>query len=166
MNNKVVLLVGAILVAIGIFRPDFSNLLPKPGPVVVDTQTVVVEEPTNPSLKEAALKVAEVIKNGEGNRKVDGLALASLYADIAMLISLDEENEVVKTTNDIREINSVSGSMMNLKLSGKYPGLSTAARELVIGAVGDDIAVLNEESRKAAVEAFNALSWGCSQGAK
>lgn len=165
MNNKIVLVVGAVLIAVGILRPDFSNLLPKPGPVVVNTD-VVVEEPTDNVLKEAALKVAQAIQNGDGNRKVDGLSLSSLYSDIAILISLDGENEVVRTTNDIREINSVSGSLMNLKLAGKYPGLSTAARELVIAAIGDDISVLNEETRKAASDAFKALAWGCAEGAK
>jgi len=55
---------------------------------------------------------------------------------------------------------------MNLKLQGKYPGLSEAARTLVVKAIGDDVAVLNEENRRAAVAAFEALAWGCQEGAK
>ena len=165
MNNKVSLVIGAVLIAIGIFRPDFSSVIPKAKPTV-DLPSVTVSEPEDPSLKEAAVKVADILKNGGPERTVDGLALAGLYGDIAKLISLDSENQVVKTTSEIREINSVAGSLMNLKLQGKYPNLAVSARELVVEALGDDIAVLNETSREKAVDAFEALSWGCFEGTK
>lgn len=165
-NNKWILVVGAVLIAVGVFKPDLSNYIPKvDGGTKVVVPAVEVAEPTDPDLLASALKVAEAVKAGE-NPKVDGLVLSGLYADIAKLVSLSGAEEVVKTTSEIREVNSVAGSLMNLKLQGKYPGLAVAARELVVKAVGDDVIVLNEENRKAAVAAFEALAWGCVEGAK
>lgn len=165
-NNKLILVVGAVLIAVGVFKPDLSNYIPKvDGGTKVEVPAVEVSEPTNPDLMASALEVAAAVKAGE-NPKVDGLALAGLYSDIAKLVSLSGADEVVRTTSEIREVNGVAGSLMNLKLQGKYPGLALAARELVVKAVGDDVMVLNEENRKAAVDAFEALAWACVEGAK
>ena len=169
MNNKVVLAIGAVLIVVGVLRPDLSSLIPSNGgndTPVVNVPEVVVEAPTEPSLKEVADELVEILKTGGEDRKVDGLNLAKLYSDIANLISLDLDNEVVKTTSEIREVNGVAGSLMNLKLKGKYPDFAQTAKKLVVTAIGDDIAVLNDETRSKAVDAFNALAWACYEGAK
>lgn len=165
MNNKLVLSVAVVLIGIGLLKPDLSNLLPKPG-VVVNTPTVEVKEPTDPAIKTVALQIVEILKNGSSDRVVDGLELSKLYSDIANLISLDEENLVVKTTSEIKEINSVAGSMMNLKLKGKYPDFALTAKELIVTVIGDEVSVLNQDSRAKAVSAFEALAWACYEGAK
>lgn len=174
MNKNVVLALGAILIAVGVFKPDLSNFLPNQG-TTVTVPEFTVEEPTDPNLMADALKVADALKDGE-DRKVDGLKLAQLYSDIANLIELDGDNEIVKTTTEIREVNSVAGTLMNLQLKGKYPNLAKAAKELVSNAVNQtdedsdnsniDVAVLNSESRAVAVSAFRALAWGCLEGSK
>jgi hypothetical protein len=163
-NKKIVLALGAVLILVGLFKPNLGSLLPKPSPVS-PTPSVEILEPNDPTLKEDALKVAEIISSGT-DKKVDGVALSELYTDIALLISLDEDNTVVKTTSEIREVNSVAGSLMNLKLKGKYPGLTEAAETLVSNVLGKDISSLNQENRKKAVDAFNALAWGCYEGSK
>jgi len=164
MNKNVILAIGAVLVAVGVFKPDFSSLLERGVPSVT-VPSVEVSEPTDPVLLADALKVSEALKGGP-NAKVDGMSLSGLYADIAKLVSLEGADEVVRTTSELVEVNSVAGSLMNLKLQGKYPGLSEAAKTLVVKAIGDDVAVLNEENRRAAVAAFEALAWGCQEGAK
>ena len=169
MNNKVVLAIGAVLIVVGVLRPDLSSLIPSNGgndTPVVNVPEVVVEAPTEPSLKEVADELVKILKAGGEDRRVDGLNLAKLYSDIASLISLDLDNEVVKTTSEIREVNGVAGSLMNLKLKGKYPDFAQTAKKLVVTAIGDDIAVLNDETRSKAVDAFNALAWACYEGAK
>lgn len=169
MNNKVVLAIGAVLIVVGVLRPDLSSLIPSNGgndTPVVNVPEVVVEAPTEPSLKEVADELVKILKAGGEDRKVDGRNLAKLYSDIASLISLDLDNEVVKTTSEIREVNGVAGSLMNLKLKGKYPEFAQTAKKLVVAAIGDDIAVLNDETRSKAVDAFNALAWACYEGAK
>ena len=169
MNNKVVLAIGAVLIVVGVLRPDLSSLIPSNGGYdtpVVNVPEVVVEAPTEPSLKEVADELVKILKAGGEDRRVDGLNLAKLYSDIASLISLDLDNEVVKTTSEIREVNGVAGSLMNLKLKGKYPEFAQTAKKLVVAAIGDDIAVLNDETRSKAVDAFNALAWACYEGAK
>lgn len=169
MNNKVVLAIGAVLIVVGVLRPDLSSLIPSNGgndTPVVNVPEVAVEVPTEPSLKEVADELVKILKAGGEDRKVDGRNLAKLYSDIANLISLDLDNEVVKTTSEIREVNGVAGSLMNLKLKGKYPDFAQTAKKLVVTAIGDDIAVLNDETRSKAVDAFNALAWACYEGAK
>lgn len=167
MNKKVVLVVGAVLIAVGIFKPDLSNLIPgNNNAPVVDNPVVQVEEPSDPALKNLADEVVAILQKGGDERKVDGLNLAKLYNDIAMIISLDEDNAIVKTTSEIREVNSVAGSLMNLNLKGKYPNLPSTAKDLVVAAVGDDVAVLNDANREQAVAAFKALAWACFEGAK
>ena len=169
MNNKVVLAIGAVLIVVGVLRPDLSSLIPSNGgndTPVVNVPEVAVEVPTEPSLKEVADELVKILKAGGEDRKVDGRNLAKLYSDIASLISLDLDNEVVKTTSEIREVNGVAGSLMNLKLKGKYPEFAQTAKKLVVAAIGDDIAVLNDETRSKAVDAFNALAWACYEGAK
>ena len=169
MNNKVVLAIGAVLIVVGVLRPDLSSLIPSNGgnnTPVVNVPEVAVEVPTEPSLKEVADELVKILKAGGEDRKVDGRNLAKLYSDIANLISLDLDNEVVKTTSEIREVNGVAGSLMNLKLKGKYPEFAQTAKKLVVAAIGDDIAVLNDETRSKAVDAFNALAWACYEGAK
>lgn len=167
MNNKVVLAIGAVLIAVGVFKPDLSNLFPggNSTPAVV-TPEVEVTEPTDPDLLVAADKITAILKTDEENRKVDGMVLASLYSDIAKLISLDKDNVIVKTTSEVREVNSVAGTLMNLQLKGRYKDLAATAKELVVGVLGDDVATLNEENRENAVAAFEALAWGCYMGAK
>jgi len=159
-------MVGAALIAIGILKPDLTSLFKLGGGTPVTVPSVdPIAEPTDPELLASALEVAKALQSGE-DAKVDAPQLAALYADIAKLISLEGADEVVRTTSEIREVNSVAGQMMNLKLKGDYPGLAVAARELVVKAVGDDVAVLNGETRESAVAAFEALAWGCQEGAK
>ena len=165
MSTRLVLVIGAILIAIGIFKPDLSKVVinNKPtNPVVV----VDVEEPTDEALKTKALAVVDALKKGSSDRKKDGLDLSALYKDLATLISLDNENLVVKTTDEIREANSVAGMIMNLDLKGKYPGLAESCNDVVVSAIGDDNLLVSPEIRTNAVAAFKALSWACNQGAK
>lgn len=166
-TNKFLLGLGAVLVVVGLFKPNLNNIIPtpfpNPSPVAPSFE---VSEPEDPALKEAALEIAAILQDGGKDHKIDGLALSSLYLDIAKLVSLDNENEVVRTTSELREVNSVAGTLMNLSLKGKYPNFASKARELVVSVLGDDIAVLNTENRTKAVEAFEALAWGCYQGAK
>jgi len=108
MNKNVVLAIGAVLVAVGVFKPDFSSLLDRGVPSVT-VPSVEVSEPTDPVLLADALKVSEALKGGP-NAKVDGMSLSGLYADIAKLVSLEGADEVVRTTSELVEVNSVAGS--------------------------------------------------------
>lgn len=172
MNKSFALVIGVVLIAVGVFKPDLSNLLPSNGGNSVVVPSVEFAEPTDPNLMASALKVADALKVGE-NHKEDGLALANLYHDIARLIELDGDDQVVKTTTEVAEVNSVAGRLMNLQLRGQYPDLAKAAKSLVVSALNGgesesdvDVAVLNAESRSVSVAAFDALAWGCFEGSK
>jgi hypothetical protein len=166
MNSKnLLLLIALLLIAIGIFKPNLNNFLDsnRPSVNVVDNLDLVA-----PSSDELLTKSKDIIKalSSNSDRKIDGKRLASLYNDMATLISLDGENEVIKNTEDIRQANRLAGLLLRLDIKGKYPDLPEAAKALIIQSVGDDNVLLNKELRENAVNGFKALAWACNEGSK
>jgi hypothetical protein len=165
MNTKTLLLALAfILIGIGLFKPNLGSLVDRPQPVVVDVAEL--SAPVREGLKTKADEVVRVLKNGDSDRKTDGKRLSSLYVDLATLVTLDGDDEVIKNTEEIRQANKLAGTMLKLDIKNKYPKLAEAAKAVIIEAIGDDSVALNKESRVQAAEGFKALAWACSQGAK
>lgn len=163
MNNKLLLVIGILLLAIGIFKPNINLPLNNPDPV---DNIVVVTPPSDEELKKTCQLVIDVLKNGSSDRKQDGKRLSELYSDLAVLIKLDGENEVIKTTEEVRQANSLSGLMLQMNIKDKYDGLPEATNTVVLKEIGDDIVPLDEDLRGKAVKAFMALSWACLEGSK
>lgn len=168
MNNKnIILIIAGLLIAIGLIKPPFiTNFLNRDAsPQVVNIEDVKVNKPTNEDL---ILKSKEVIEalSVSNDRKVDGKKLAKLYLDIATLISLDGENEVIKNTEEIRQANRLSGLMLQLDIKDKYDNLAEANQALIVHAIGDDSVPLTKDLRAKAVEGFQALAWACYEGSK
>lgn len=160
-TNLVLLLVGALLLGVGLLKPNLSNIVPN--------KTVVVEpsdlsEPSE-TLQDEADEVIKAL-SVDTDRKIDGKRLAQLYIDMATLISLDGEDQVIKNTEEVRQANRLTGLMLRLNIKGKYPELPTAAQKLVVKAIGDDQVLLNADLRAKAVEGFKALAWACNEGSK
>lgn len=163
MNNKVLLVIGGLLLLVGLIRPNINFPINNPDPV---DNIVIVVPPEDDELKQKCQTVIDALKSGDDNRKQDGKRLSDLYSDLATLIRLDKENEVVKTTEEIRQANSLAGSMLQMNLQGKYPKLADAAQSVIVSEIGDDIVPLDEELRGKAVKAFMGLSWACNEGSK
>jgi len=160
MNKNVLLIIAGLLIAIGVFKPNFSTLIS--GPQSVDT--VVFVEPKE-EYKNYTSSVVDALSS-DPDRKVDGKRLASMANDIATLISLDGENEAIKNTEEIRQINKLIGPMLKLDIKGKYPKLAQASQNLIVSAIGDDVLLLDKELRIKSSEAFMALAWAYNEGAK
>lgn len=164
MNNKALLVIGGLLIFLGLTKPDLSWLnINLPRPVVSD---IVVTEPTDAVLLAKCNGVIDSLRSGPSARTVDGKKLAELYQDLATLFSLDGENVVVTTTEEIRQANSIAGQISRLGLKDKYPDLASSSEAVVVAALGEENVPLNSTSRAKAVEAFQALSWACYQGSK
>ena len=160
MNNKTLLIVLAIiLLCVGIFKPNLGVIKPDTGPVAV----VNVVEPTDPELKVACLKVIQILQKGQPS---DAMRLSSLYSDIADLIAIDGENEIIKNTEEIRQTNRLSGLLLRLDIKNKYVGLAEAAQKVIILGMGDDDLPLDKELRNKAVLSFKSLAWACREGSK
>lgn len=162
MNNKLLLPIGLLLIIIGLIKPEFNfnnNTKPLSSPTVVTA-------PTDSDLKQACEPIIDILQKNKSNRSQDGKRLSDLYNDLATLIALDEQDEVIKTTEEIRQANSLSGLMLKLNLKGDYPGLSDAAQKLIISQIGDDSTLLDSSLRAKAATAFKALSWACLEGSK
>lgn len=164
MKLKHILLVcGALLVLIGLLKPDLSKLIPsnnKP------TNNVVVEAPLDTNIRKEAEELTSLLKSFGSSAKDDSLRLRDLYLDLATLISLDGENQVVKNTEEIRQANSLAGIMLRLDIKDKYSNLAKEAKDVIVAAIGDDQVLLSAELRAKAVEGFKALGWACNEGSK
>ena len=162
MNNKLLLGVGIALVLFGLFKTNLNF------PVVNQNNNtiVVVTPPQEKDLKDKCQLVINALADGSTDRKKDGTRLSDLYMDLATLIELDGEDEVVKTTEEVRQANSLCGAMLRMNIKGKYPGLPDAAQSVIITQIGDDIVPLDSDLRKKSAEAFRALAWACNEGSK
>ena len=153
--NKQLLLLGGLLLAIGLLKPNFYQ--------DQSGNDLTIPRPTNVELYDECEKVTDALKGGN---TLEAKRLASLYMDLADLISLDGEDEVVKSTEDIRQANSLSGVMLKLDIKNKYPKLAEAAKAVIVASIGDDNVKLNKELRQKASEGFRALAWACYEGSK
>lgn len=162
MNKYYLWFVALGLVAFGLLQPHLSVTNNSPA----NTPIVVVTKPSDAALVDACADVINILKNSGSSRTTDGTRLSELYCDIARLIELDGENTVIKTTEEIKQANSLSGLMLRMDLKGKYPNLAEAAKKVIVAGVGDDATILDANLRQKAVESFMALAWACNEGAK
>lgn len=163
MNQKNILLgLAALLILVGLLKPEFSNILGPNRPAVVDV--LELPAPTDEAVKKEADDVVTLLK--EAGAKGDAKRLRDLYIDLAKLVELDGEDEVIKSTEEIRQANSLAGVMLKLDMKGKYPDLAKEAKEVVVASIGDDQILLSKELRVKAVEGLNALAWACNLGSK
>lgn len=165
MNTKNILLVIAgLLIVVGVFKPDFSGIInTEPA---TNVSAIDIKKPSNTELLDECESVTKALKNGSSSRKVDGKRLASLYLDLATLISLDSENSVIKNTEEVRQANSLAGIMLRLDIKGEYKDLAEANTNLIKAAIGDDNVSLDSNLRARAVDGFKALAWACYEGSK
>ena len=163
MNQKHILLgLAALLIVVGLLKPEFSNILSPNKPVTVDV--LELPEPTDEAVKKEADDVVALLK--EAGAKSDARRLRDLYIDLAKLVELDGEDQVIKSTEEIRQANSLAGVMLRLDIKGKYPDLAKETKEVVVASIGDDQILLSKELRTKAVEGLNALAWACNTGSK
>jgi hypothetical protein len=156
------MILAAVLVAIGLIKPDLSFLnQPSSSPT-----SVVVVAPLDPDLRTKCSKVISSLQSGDNSRKIDGTRLASLYMDLATLIELDNEDTIISNTEEITEANKLTGLMLKLNMKGKYPDLAESCDSVVKSVIGDDKINLDQVLRSKAVEAFRALAWACMEGSK
>jgi len=164
MNNKILLIIGGILLFFGLVQPNIG--LPinnKP----INNPIVVITPPADNDVKELCKPIIESLKNGPQSRKQDAQRLSDLYMDLATLIELDgADTEVIKTTEEIRQANSLTGVMLRLNIKGAYPGLSEASQALLSSQIGSDMVTLDSDLRNKSVDAFRALAWACNEGSK
>jgi hypothetical protein len=164
MNNKVILVLAALLIVLGLVQPNLSNWGVPSKPVSVDV--LELSAPVDENVKKEADDVVSLLKESGSSVKVDAKRLRDLYLDLAKLVELDGEEEVIKSTEEIRQANSLAGLMLRLDIKGKYPNLAKEAKEVVVSAIGDDQILLSKELRVKAVEGLNALAWACNEGGK
>lgn len=164
MNTKNLLLIlAAALIVVGLVKPDLSSFINvSPHNNIV---SIVIDKPSNVQILDECQNVIIALK-ADSDRKIDGPRLASLYNDLATLVSLDGEDLVLKNTEEIRQANRLAGVMLKLDIKGKYPHLAKAAEQVIVSSIGDDSVMLDSKLRQQAVDGFKALAWSCMEGSK
>ena len=159
MSKSSWLVVGIALICFSLYS---NNSIRVPTfPLSPVQETLNIPEP-NDELKGLVEPVVEALQNGSSDRSTDGYRLATLYKDMAILISVDKD--ILKSTESIRQANILSAQLLQIDLKGKYDGLAAAANNLFRSYVSEDSVPLDDELRKKSTEAFNALAWGFLEG--
>lgn len=168
-QNKILLIIAAILIGLGLLKPDIADWISinRSPNAVVSIENYVIDAPSDMVLLNSAQKVIDLLATyKDSSDKSELLKLSCLYCDIATLIELDGEDEIIKDTATIKEANSLCGKMLRLNIKDKYPNLAETSRQVVVTAIGDDDVLLDENLRLKSVEAFRALSWAFYEGGK
>lgn len=160
MKDKLLLGIGSLLVILALIKPDISNL------ITPNNYNGIVIENIDSDSQTLVQPIIDVLKSGPSDRKTDGKKLASLFSDIAVLIQLDGEDQIVTNTEEIRQANTIAGKMLKLNLKDKYPSLGIECSKYVKSIVGDDNIPLDNDLRNKAVQAFRSLAWACNEGSK
>lgn len=164
-TKKILLLVGALLVLVGFFKPDLSSILPNGNSVTVDVMELT--EPTDPNIKKEADEVVVLLKNLNAKSDIAKFRkLRDLYLDLARLVELDDEDSVIKTTDEIRQANSISGVMLRLDMKDKYKDLKKELNDVIVSGIGDDSLNVSSELRSKGIDSFLALAWAINEGVK
>lgn len=162
-SKNLLLVIAGILLFIGVAKPNLSL----PFNNSSNDTIVVVSPPSSEELRLACKPVIESFKGSDSSSRVsDARRLSSLYMDLATLIELDGQDQVIKNTDEIRQANSLSGVMLRLNIKDKYSGLAENANAVIVSVIGDDSVLLDPELRTKAADAFRALSWACNEGSK
>lgn len=161
-NKKVVLVLGVALVCLGLFGSKFDLGSKTP---VNNSVSVSVDKPSDEALLTLAQDLVSCVKNSKVTRE-DGLKLANLAMDMSTLIGLDGSSEVIKSTEEIRQANRLSGMMLRMDMNKKYPELASKMNTIVIAYIGDDIVSLNAELRTKSCDVFKAIAWAFVEGTK
>lgn len=163
-KSKLLLVVGACLCAIGLFKIDLSNFIPNRVPVQVDNMEL--SEPSDEDLKKEANDIVSLMKGVGNSSKSDSKRLRDLYIDMSNLVELDEESAVIKNTDEIRSANSLAGIMLHLDMKGKYANLSKETNQVIVTSIGDESVPLSKTLRSKAVDGFRALAWAFNESSK
>jgi hypothetical protein len=161
-DNKIVLMIASILIVVGLTQFDISTILPAPSRGV---DVMELTPPTDENVKKEAQEVVDLLKQSGGNKN-DFKKLRDLSLDLARLIELDGEDTVIKTTENIRQANSISGVMLRLDMKDKYKDLAKESKDVVVAAIGDDDVALTDDLRNKAVDSFNGLAWAYNEASK
>jgi hypothetical protein len=157
-NNKLLWIVAALLLAVGVFQPSlprFNNS---------SSQAVSVSVPSD-ELQSKCEKIIQIVKSSNNSDKTEDMRkLSGLYLDLARLISINDEDTIIKNTEEVREANKLSGKMLELDIKDKYEDLGEELNGVVKSYLGDDNVALSPELRQRSVDVFKAFAWALTRG--
>lgn len=153
--------IGLGLIVFSLYGSGKISIPYKPSTPVQNT--LIISEPSE-QLQESVQPIIKCFFDGSDDRFRDGYRLAELYRDMSILIMSD--NEILQTTEDIRQANILSAKMLKIDMQGKYPGLASECDQLFKAYVSEDAVSLDDTLRAKSSEAFSALAWACLEGSK
>lgn len=99
------------------------------------------------------------------DKKKDSYELTLFYWDLADVVERDEGKGIIKTTDDLRNLNIQAGTLMfqQTKMKGKYSGLAQTIDNALAQALGLEVVQLSTAKRKDAVAIVRAIAWACKE---
>lgn len=156
-NNSLLWLVAALLLVVGVFQPSLSHFNSS-------SQAVSVSLPSD-ELQSKCEKIIQIVKSSDYSDKAEDMRkLSRLYLDLAKLISINDDDTLIKNTEEIREANKLSGKMLELNIKDKYDDLGAELNGVVKSYIGDDNIALSPELRQRSVDVFKAIAWALTKG--
>lgn len=156
-NNSLLWLVAALLLVVGVFQPSLSHFNSS-------SQAVSVSLPSD-ELQSKCEKIIQIVKSSDYSDKAEDMRkLSRLYLDLAKLISINDDDTLIKNTEEIREANKLSGKMLELNIKDKYTDLGEELNGVVKSYIGDDNIALSPELRQRSVDVFKAIAWALTKG--
>lgn len=159
MNKNIILACGIGLICIGIFRPNL-NLNTKPQ---ADSNAISIVAPSDNDIRKEAEEVTALMRASDSSSlRTDCAQLRDLYVNFAAMVSLDNTDVVINTTEEIRKANSISGKLLQalgLDVKTKYTNLAKECQDVIVTAIGDDNVALSPDLRKKAADGFSGLAW-------
>jgi hypothetical protein len=156
-NNSLLWLVAALLLVVGVFQPSLSHFNSS-------SQAVSVSLPSD-ELQSKCEKIIQIVESSDYSDKTEDMRkLSGLYLDLAKLISINDDDTLIKNTEEIREANKLSGKMLELNIKDKYTDLGEELNGVVKSYIGDDNIALSPELRQRSVDVFKAIAWALTKG--
>ena len=95
--------------------------------------------------------------------KEDAQQISDFFSELASVIENDVE--LIKTTKNFRDFNSLAGGLnfAGLELKDKYPSLGEHIDQSIIDSIGKENNPLSPEKRSDLVECLRAVAWAVHQ---
>ena len=155
MSDTLKLILAGILVVASLFGESIVELI----------KTIEADNTPSVNIVEPSLPYKDVVKEivAVDIEKEDAQQISDFFSELASVIENDVE--LIKTTKNFRDFNSLAGGLnfAGLELKDKYPSLGEHIDQSIIDSIGKENNPLSPEKRSDLVECLRAVAWAVHQ---
>jgi hypothetical protein len=137
------------------------------GDVVIPTPDQIPDlAPPDANLATLVQPIITILSSGNvQDLPKDSRNIQSFYWDMADTLERDKSSQIVKNTDQLRQLNVAAGTLMfqQTGMQNKYVGLAAAIDKALSTTIGLDIVDLNSAKRQDAINVLKAISWAAQE---